>query len=112
MSFFKHLFSPVQKPVVTALQGVAPEETLAAQTTMRQHMEADVAADRARRGATDVRPGGGRPSTRNLAREFPEGVPTWEDEGGSVAVGEDGRRETAEAVGTSGSKEEASWGQG
>lgn len=70
MSFFKHLFSPVQKPVVTALRGVAPEETLAAQTTMRQHMEADVAADRARRGATDVRPAG-EPPPRETPDESP-----------------------------------------
>ena len=58
MSFFKHLFSPARKPVVVTLRGVAPEETLAAQVAMRKHMEADVAADRARRGETGVRPGG------------------------------------------------------
>ncbi len=61
MTFLKRLFSPAQKPVAAALRGVAPEETLAEQGAMRQHMEADVAADRARRGATDVRPGGERP---------------------------------------------------
>jgi hypothetical protein len=58
MTFFKRLFSPGQKPVVAALRGIAPDETLAAQKAMRQHMEADVAADRARRGATDARPDG------------------------------------------------------
>ena len=57
MTFFKRLFGPGHKPDVTVLRGAAPDETLAAQTAMRQHMEADVAADRARRGATDARPG-------------------------------------------------------
>ena len=61
MTLFKRLFSPGQKPVVAALRGVAPEETLAEQGAMRQHMEAEVAADRARRGATDARPGNERP---------------------------------------------------
>jgi hypothetical protein len=69
MTFFKHLFSPVQKPVVAALRGVAPEETLAAQVAMRQHMEADVAADRARRGATDVTLGGERSLGETLGQE-------------------------------------------
>ncbi len=69
MTFFKRLFSPGQKPVVTALRGIAPDETLAAQVAMRQHMEADVAADRARRGATDARPGGERHSRETLGQE-------------------------------------------
>lgn len=72
MSFFKHLFSPEHKPVVAALRGAAPEETLAAQLAMRQHMEADVAADRARRGATDARPGGERPP-REMPGQEPAG---------------------------------------
>ena len=71
MTFFKRLFSRRQKPVVAALRGVAPEETLAEQGTMREHMEADVVADRKRRGATDVRPGGERPP-----RETPGDSPT------------------------------------
>ena len=72
MTFFKRLFSPGEKPVVAALRGVAPEGTLAAQTTMRRHMEADVAADRARRGATDARPGGER-SPRETPGQEPAG---------------------------------------
>jgi len=66
MTFFKRLFSPVQKPVVVALRGVAPEETLAAQGAMREQMEAQVAADRVRRAASDARPG-----TVGSARETP-----------------------------------------
>jgi len=71
MTFFKRLFKRGQKPVVAEpLRGVAPEETRAEQGAMRQHMEADVAADRKRRGATDVRPGGERPP-----RETPDEGP-------------------------------------
>ena len=61
MAFFKRLFSRRQKPVVAGLRGVAPEGTLAEQGAMRRNMEADVAADRARRGATDARPGSQQP---------------------------------------------------
>ena len=58
MTFFKRLFGRGRKAVVAApLRGVAREETQAEQGAMREHMEADVAADRKRRGATDVRPG-------------------------------------------------------
>ena len=38
------------------MRGLAPEETQARQDVMRDHMEAAVAADRQKRGATDVRP--------------------------------------------------------
>ncbi len=61
MTFSKRPFSRRRTSVPEGLRGVAPEETLAAQGAMRQHMEADVAADRKRRGATDVRPGNERP---------------------------------------------------
>jgi hypothetical protein len=71
MSFLKRLFSRKQTPVAEPMRGLAPEETQAEQGAMRQHMEADVAADRKRRGATDVRPGGERP-----AQEPPDEDPT------------------------------------
>lgn len=57
MTFVKRLFHRGAKEVVQPIRGAATEETQAAQRGMRTHMEADVAADRERRGATDVRPG-------------------------------------------------------
>jgi len=71
MTFFKRLFSRKRTPVAEPLRGVAQEETQAQQGAMRQHMEADVAADRKRRGATDVRPGSERPPD-----ETPDDGPT------------------------------------
>ncbi|MEX2225427.1 MAG: hypothetical protein WEB52_03135 [Dehalococcoidia bacterium] len=59
MTLGKHLFNRRVKETAPSLRGVAREETEAAQREMRTHMEADVAADRERRGATDVRPGSG-----------------------------------------------------
>ena len=61
MTFFKRLFSRRRTPAAEPLRGVAQEETQADQSAIRQHMESDVAADRRRRGATDVRPGSERP---------------------------------------------------
>lgn len=57
MAMFKRFFRRKPKAQVESLRGVAPEETQAAQDVMRQQMEAEVAADRTRRGATDARPG-------------------------------------------------------
>jgi hypothetical protein len=56
MSLVKRFFHQKDTQVIPALRGVAVEETQAAQRGMREHMEAAVAADRARRGATDPRP--------------------------------------------------------
>ena len=57
MTFFKRLFSRKEKPPAEAARGAATEETQAAQATTRSHMEAEMAGDRERRGATDARPG-------------------------------------------------------
>ena len=57
MSFLKGIFrrQGKPKPAPPSLpQGVA--QTQAEQDTTREHMEADVTADRKRRGATDKRP--------------------------------------------------------
>jgi hypothetical protein len=57
MSFLKRLFRRQQKPKPeppSLPRGVA--QTQAEQDTTREHMEADVAADRKKRGATDNRP--------------------------------------------------------
>jgi hypothetical protein len=57
MSFLKRLFRRQEKPkpeTPSLPRGVA--QTQAEQDTTREHMEADVAADRKKRGTTDKRP--------------------------------------------------------
>jgi hypothetical protein len=57
MSFLKRLFRRQGKPKPeppSLPRGVA--QTQAEQDTTREHMEADVGADREKRGATDKRP--------------------------------------------------------
>jgi len=71
MAFFRRLFGRRRASVPQGLRGVAHETTQAEQGAMRQHMEADVAADRKRRGATDVRPG----SERSPHETSDEGAP-------------------------------------
>jgi len=66
MTFVKRLFNRGTRQTAQPMRGAAVEETQAAQRGMRAQMEADVAADRERRGATDVRPGtaGDAPGSR------------------------------------------------
>ncbi len=70
MAFFKRLFRRGSKPASTVMRGAASDQTGVQQAAMRQHMEDEVAADRARRGATDQRPGenspDGTPSDRGI----------------------------------------------
>jgi hypothetical protein len=55
MRFLKRLFRRQEKPAPPPVpKGVA--QTEAQQDDTRKHMEADVAGDRKRRGATDTRP--------------------------------------------------------
>ena len=54
---FKHLFNRNAKYVAAPMRGVEPLLTSREQDAMRASMEAQVTADRRRRGATDVRPG-------------------------------------------------------
>jgi hypothetical protein len=61
MTFVKRVFHRGAKEAIQPMRGAATEATKAAQRGMRAHMEADVAADRERRGATDIRPGPGMP---------------------------------------------------
>ena len=65
MMFFKRLFTRKAKPDAQPARGVETQQTQAEQDTARQHMESDVADDRARRGATDVRPGSEQPPTQD-----------------------------------------------
>jgi hypothetical protein len=57
MAFFKRLFSRKEVPDVARMRGGSAQLTQAEQVSQREHMEAEVAADRKRRGATDIRPG-------------------------------------------------------
>jgi len=60
MTFLKRLFShketQLAEPLRGGLSAQQAGEEHAAQAGARKHMEAEVAADRERRGATDVRP--------------------------------------------------------
>lgn len=63
--FFKRLFSRREKPAAEPPPGVSTEQTEAEQDATRKHMETEVAADRERRGATDVRPGSEKPPAQD-----------------------------------------------
>ncbi len=57
MDFFKRLFNRKEVPDVARMRGGSAQQTQVEQRAQTQRMEAEVAADRLRRGATDVRPG-------------------------------------------------------
>ena len=61
MMFFKSLFRRRGKPAAEHPRGVATQQTQAAQDATRKHMESGLAADRERRGATDIRPDSEQP---------------------------------------------------
>ena len=59
MTFIQRLFGREKRLVEPMHGGVAPHEAhndKAAEAASRQHMEAEVASDRERRGANDTRP--------------------------------------------------------
>jgi hypothetical protein len=56
MKFLKRLFRRQEKPAPPPVPS-GGTQTEAQQDSTRKHMEAEVAADRKRRGATDIRPG-------------------------------------------------------
>jgi len=60
--FFKRLFGRKEKPAPEAMHGLPTAQTQAEQQATRQRMEAEMAADRERRGATDIRPGSESPA--------------------------------------------------
>jgi hypothetical protein len=57
MAFFKRFFNRKEVPDIARMRGGSAQQTQAEQLAQREHMEAEVAADRKRRGATDIRPG-------------------------------------------------------
>ena len=63
--FFKRLFSRKEKPAAEHPRGVAMQQTQVEQDAARKHMESEVAGDRERRGATDIRPGSEQPSAED-----------------------------------------------
>jgi hypothetical protein len=65
--FFKRLFSRKRTPAPEPPHGLATQETTAAQDATREHMEAEVADDRERRGATEIRPNGEQPPGQDSA---------------------------------------------
>ena len=65
MTFFKRLFSRKAKPAAEPAHGVETRQTQAEQDAARQQMESEVTDDRARRDATDVRPGSEEPPTQD-----------------------------------------------
>lgn len=68
MMFFKRLFSRKEKPAAEQPRDFSTQQTQAEQDTTREHMEAEVAADRERRGATDIRPGSEQPPAADSGR--------------------------------------------
>lgn len=61
MMFFKRLFRRKEKPAAQPMRGISMQQTQAEQDATRKHMEEELAADRERRGATDVRRGSEEP---------------------------------------------------
>jgi hypothetical protein len=68
MMFFKRLFRRREKPADEAARGSPMQQTQAEQQATRQRMEAEMAADRERRGATDVRPGSEPPAEQDAGQ--------------------------------------------
>jgi hypothetical protein len=68
MMFWRRLFSRKEKPAAEQPRGSFAQQTQAEQDATRKRMEAELAADRERRGATDVRPGGEQPPGQDSER--------------------------------------------
>ena len=68
MMFLRRLFSRREKPAAEQPRGFSTQQTQAEQDATRKHMEAELAADRERRGATDVRPGSEQPPAQDSER--------------------------------------------
>lgn len=68
MMLFRRLFRRIKEPAAEEARGYSTQQTQAEEDATRERMEAEVAADRERRGATDVRPGGEQPAKEDSAR--------------------------------------------
>jgi hypothetical protein len=67
MMFVKRLFGRREKPAAEYPRGAAMQQTQAEQDATREHMESELADDRERRGATDIRPGGEQPPAEDAS---------------------------------------------
>ena len=65
MMFLRRLFSRKEKPAAEQPRGFSTQQTQGEQDATRKRMEAEVTADRERRGATDVRPGSEQPPAQD-----------------------------------------------
>ena len=61
MMFLRRVLSRREKPAAQQPRGFSTQQTQGEQDATRERMESEMTADRARRGATDVRPGSGEP---------------------------------------------------
>ena len=68
MMFLRRLFSRREKPAAEQPRGFSTQQTQVEQDATREHMETELAADRERRGATDVRPGSEQPPEQDAGR--------------------------------------------
>jgi len=74
MMFLRRLFTRREKPAAEQPRGFSTRQTQAEQDATRKHMEDEMTADRARRGATDVRPGSEEPPAEDSGRAPTDGV--------------------------------------
>ena len=68
MMFLRRLFRSREKPAAEQARGFSTQQTQAEQSATRSRMEAELANDRERRGATDVRPGSEQPPAQDSGR--------------------------------------------
>jgi hypothetical protein len=68
MMFLRRLFTRREKPAAEQPRGFSTRQTQAEQDATRKHMEGELAADRERRGATDVRPASEEPPAEDSGR--------------------------------------------
>jgi hypothetical protein len=68
MMFLRRLFTRKEKPADEEARGFSTRQTQAEQDATRKHMEDELTADRARRGASDVRPGSEQPPAEGSGR--------------------------------------------
>jgi len=68
MMFLRRLFGRKEKPAAEQPRGFSTRQTQAEQDATRKHMEDEMAADRERRGATEVRPGSEQPPAQDSGR--------------------------------------------
>jgi hypothetical protein len=74
MMFLRRLFARREKPAAEQARGFSTRQTQAEQDATRERMETELAADRERRGATDVRPGSEEPPAEDSVQASTDDV--------------------------------------